>query len=1674
MADTAVNGNGVDHGEEEVDGRVSAVYDSDNEDMPHRISADQMDEERKKNVAYQYLCHLEETKKWIEACIEEELPEAVDLEENLQNGVLLGKLAHFYCPEKVPLKRIYDKDQSRYKSKGLHFRHTDNIMQWFRSMESIGLPKIFYPETTDVYDRKNMPRAVYCLHALSLYLFKLGIAPQIESLYGKAEFTEEQISNMQQELDKYGIQMPSFGKIGGILAEEMSVDEAAMHAAVIKINDAIDKNESGEILAALQNPNAVLIHVNLKNKDQYQTTLQDAKKSKADDAFNRSLREGDDSQRDVYELLLTQAEIQGNVNSVNVKTLLRTVNGAVDSDDEKILLNALMDPALSCKGVNSASGSYYMNNLKEIKEEKGQELEKEDVHAGVGTANAEAKEKSGILNAVATINSAIDGGNAEDTVLALSNKDAKLPAVLRQPVNLYQSELHKFKAANDGDLAHDQLVDAVRVLTAIAQINHILESEDAGATVAALLAPYACINDVDDDETLQQRYHDALVSMKRQRVQEGVDFLTQNDIQANVDKVNAEVMEEQERILAVARINEALDTGDPAETLEALQTPAAKLGDVDAKHAVIYQTVLQTDKEQKAKTTEDEAAVLWLDEIQDGVNKANKTANDANKLAIGMVTINLMIDEDNNSALLGALQSSDVGLNSVTQDCVEGYSTQLRAAKQEKLQSGSPTSWVSHQLKNGMLFYFNLDTMESRWLEPEEFESSNSQLSKPEVQAILTRVTADYDRGLLFKANEDKIVLLQSHTRGVLARKAYQERLDFIKRQLPAIIRIQSWFKGRKQRQAYSDRVNYMKEHEEQAVKIQSYGKMHLARKAYKERLQYFRDNASAVVKLQSFWRSNKARHDYHILTHEENPPVVVVSKFVHLLEQGEQDLKEELELQGLRGRVVKQIRTNQQLENDLNLMDIKIGLLVKNRITLQDVVAGAGQGRKARRNTGDFSREKGLKALSKEKREMLEAYQHLFYLLQTNPSYLAKLIFAMPQSKTTKFMESVILTLYNYAANQREEYLLLRLFKTALEEEITERPIDGKGLMTSKVDKMLEIVTGNPMVIRMVVTFNRGAKGQSSLRELLQPLVKSVLEDKSLNINTNPVEVYKAWISQTETETGEASKLPYDVTGAQALAHQEVKDKLFECVKCLGEVANRFLTHIVSSVDKIPYGIRYIAKVLKHSLETKFPEASSDDVLKIVGNLIYYRYMNPAIVAPDAFDIVDIGVEKGMSNDQRRNLGSITKVLQSVASGKKFGEDSAHLQQLNPFVEEAFERFKVFYNDVCDVAEPEDAFNIDEYSDFVNPSKPIVYMSVKEIIDTHALLMEHLDALAPDKEDPLHELLDDLGEVPSVEDILGEAPADLSDPQAEQVIASMAKTEISLTLNNKFEIHEDGDEDTKKLFLKVKRLLVDVIGCQSGDSVEHILTTPATTDQEEAHRLLVQKRMKQDESLKHDSTKLTRNASGLDDNKLPIEAKKQKILKSLRKLEEAGRVSKEDDYQDLINSIAQDIRNQRRYRQRRKQDLLRMRGTLEGLENKATFYEEQNDYYNQYIRTCLDNLQAKKVFKTDEKKKGKHKASNLKYTGAKLYEKGIILEIEGLEEPQYKNVMFEITQTSDPGVFDVNAKFMGVKMDSIQLVFQDLLQLQYEGAQVMNMFNRAKINVNLLIFMVNKKFYGK
>lgn len=108
-----------------------------------------------------------------------------------------------------------------------------------------------------------------------------------------------------------------------------------------------------------------------------------------------------------------------------------------------------------------------------------------------------------------------------------------------------------------------------------------------------------------------------------------------------------------------------------------------------------------------------------------------------------------------------------------------------------------------------------------------------------------------------------------------------------------------------------------------------------------------------------------------------------------------------------------------------------------------------------------DTERRQGLKALSRDRRDRLEAYQHLFYLLQvrpgethtcsqvkpmltlavcvfqTQPLYLAQVIFLMPQTGSTSFMERLLFSLFNFGSDRREAYLLLQLFTEALRCEV-------------------------------------------------------------------------------------------------------------------------------------------------------------------------------------------------------------------------------------------------------------------------------------------------------------------------------------------------------------------------------------------------------------------------------------------------------------------------------------------------------------------------------------------------------------------------------------------------------------------------------------------------------------
>ena len=77
---------------------------------------------------------------------------------------------------------------------------------------------------------------------------------------------------------------------------------------------------------------------------------------------------------------------------------------------------------------------------------------------------------------------------------------------------------------------------------------------------------------------------------------------------------------------------------------------------------------------------------------------------------------------------------------------------------------------------------------------------------------MVTKVTADYDRWTLMKANEPLIVQLQSHWRGALVRRPFRERMEYLRAHEAQAVQLQAHWKGYQQRKAYQDRLQYLQQ----------------------------------------------------------------------------------------------------------------------------------------------------------------------------------------------------------------------------------------------------------------------------------------------------------------------------------------------------------------------------------------------------------------------------------------------------------------------------------------------------------------------------------------------------------------------------------------------------------------------------------------------------------------------------------------------------------------------------------------------------------------------------------------------------------------------------------------------------------------------------------------------
>jgi len=185
----------------------------------------------------------------------------------------------------------------------------------------------------------------------------------------------------------------------------------------------------------------------------------------------------------------------------------------------------------------------------------------------------------------------------------------------------------------------------------------------------------------------------------------------------------------------------------------------------------------------------------------------------------------------------------------------------------------------------------------------------------------------------------------------------------------------------------------------------------------------------------------------------------------------------------------------------------------------------------------------------------------------------------------------------------------------------------------------------------------------------------------------------------------------------------------------------------------------------------------------------------------------------------------------------------------------------------------------------------------------------------------------------------------------------------------------------------------------------------------------------------------------------------KRTSLECIIRLESTGKITRKNQYQDLLNAIALDIRTKHRRRVQRAREVEGVKLTLAHLNEKAVYLEGQLQSYNDYIEQAMVTLQTKKGKKKvvlpftrqyfhmrELQKSGRvPEFGSFKYNARGLADKGVLVSLAGFPERKWDKVGFTIS-SEVIGVFHIEASngSMMIPGASADVLLDDLLQVHY------------------------------
>ena len=250
--------------------------------------------------------------------------------------------------------------------------------------------------------------------------------------------------------------------------------------------------------------------------------------------------------------------------------------------------------------------------------------------------------------------------------------------------------------------------------------------------------------------------------------------------------------------------------------------------------------------------------------------------------------------------------------------------------------------------------------------------------------------------------------------------------------------------------------------------------------------------------------------------------------------------------------------------------LDRKIALLVKNKIGIEDIVkartergwlgAGAAHAHVLAEANDPFA----AHVLTPDAQRRLEAYQALFYVLQTQPTYLARLLVLtnaadVPEHERGQ-LEQTVLAMFAYAQQPREEYLLLKLVQATIH---THAP---------RIATLSDWATPlHAPFQRMLIHLTCGVRERTYLCAMLTPPMSRLLSEPHLELDA---------VAALRTHADMDAALEEPATRAEFL-HR---------LQALRAVCETFVNALRAASPPTPYGLQFVARAHFDALRAQFP----------------------------------------------------------------------------------------------------------------------------------------------------------------------------------------------------------------------------------------------------------------------------------------------------------------------------------------------------------------------------------------------------------------------------------------------------------------------------------------------------